>query len=438
MAVRAGRFRKFFDRIAGFVEMRVGERGDQTVRPVQVVGGHLGRGVAQVGGRIVDVRVERRRGGERAGTERHPHHRAVDGRRIRAHLNRHHMPGAVDANRTVTMAAFRRACRAVRIIWRAFEMRGQQEIDVFEAYLGFRHAAPGNVVGLRRVAGGRRIPILAGVEVALHVPGAGRVVDVILRRRRAERLARVEVARRGVHGAVEMMRGHELTQIGAAQVFAPFAERVGEIEIVDAELVGDRGVAVVGNPAGDPMMPADGLDVPDLVHVGDDHAVRLVRAVGFEQFAQADDALARGGDVWQHEGDDVFLADAARPFVAMVDVAGLAVGRLELDHRIRAEHALVDGDGFGRAHRHVVFVGAGFGQNATIVQNVGGDGVPARIVRQVDFDMAQHTAVVARLIGGGDCDEPFGIVTTGTGIVVAGDDGGAVVACVFADKDRGA
>ena len=68
MAVSAGRFRKSFDRIAGFVEMRVGERGDQTVRPVQVAGRDFRRGVTQVGGRIVDVRIERRGRGEGAGT----------------------------------------------------------------------------------------------------------------------------------------------------------------------------------------------------------------------------------------------------------------------------------------------------------------------------------------------------------------------------------
>ena len=68
MAVSAGRFRKSFDRIAGFVEMRVGERGDQTVRPVQVAGRDFRRGVTQVGGRIVDVRLDRRGRGEGAGT----------------------------------------------------------------------------------------------------------------------------------------------------------------------------------------------------------------------------------------------------------------------------------------------------------------------------------------------------------------------------------
>ena len=185
-------------------------------------------------------------------------------------------------------------------------------------------------------------------------------------------------------------------------------------------------------------MAADGLDVPDLVHIRNNHAVRFVGAVGFEQFAQPRDALARGGDVRQHKGDDVFLTDTAGLLGLIIVAVRFADSRPQLDHRVRTEHALVDSDGFGGAHRHVVFVGTGFGQNATIIQHVRCDGVPARIVRQFDFDMAQHAAVVARLVVGGDSDEALGIVTARARIVIAGDDGGTVVTGIFADKNRGA
>ena len=68
MTVRASGLRECFNRIAGLIEMRIGERRNQPVRPIQIVGRDLRRGVAQVGGRIVDVRVERRSCGEWAGT----------------------------------------------------------------------------------------------------------------------------------------------------------------------------------------------------------------------------------------------------------------------------------------------------------------------------------------------------------------------------------
>ena len=50
------------------------------------------------------------------------------------------------------------------------------------------------------------------------------------------------------------------------------------------------------------------------------------------------------------------------------------------------------------AHCHIVFIGTGLGQHTTIVQHIGSDGVTAGIVRQVDFDVTEHTAVVARLV----------------------------------------
>ena len=61
-------FREALDRVAGLVEVRVGERCNQAVRPIQAVRGDFRRGVAQICGGIVDVRVERRGRGECAGT----------------------------------------------------------------------------------------------------------------------------------------------------------------------------------------------------------------------------------------------------------------------------------------------------------------------------------------------------------------------------------
>ena len=229
----------------------------------------------------------------------------------------------------------------------------------------------------------------------------------------AEGLTRVETARRRTHRAVEVMHRHELAQVGAAHVFTPFAECVREVEIIDTELVGDGGVAIIGHAAGDPMVAADSFDVPNLVYVRNDYAVRFVGAISFKQLAQPNDAFTSGGDIWQHEGDDVLFADAARLFGLIIGAVGLANGRLELDHRVRSKHALVDGDGFGGAHCHIVFIGTGLGQHTTIVQHIGSDGVTAGIVRQVDFDVTEHTAVVARLVFRGDGNETLGIVTAG-------------------------
>ena len=194
------------------------------------------------------------------------------------------MPGAVDADRTVAMAAFRRSESTVRVVRGSLEVRAHQEIDVFERHSVLRHATPRNIVGRGRVAGGRRIPILAWIEVALHVPGTRSVVDVVFGGGGAKNCARIEMVasqRRAAiaitavyidvsesvrrleseaatcsraHSAVKVVRIHEFTQIGTAHEFTLGVEGVVEVEIVDAELVGDGRIAVVRHAAGDPMM----------------------------------------------------------------------------------------------------------------------------------------------------------------------------------------
>ena len=311
-------------------------------------------------------------------------------------------------------------------------MRAEQEVDVLDGHGVLRFKAPWNIIRFGRV-----IFRVVQVEIAVHIPSARRVVDVVLHGGGAEYDARVAVA--AVHAdlharrATEMMRFDEFLQVGAAHEFARVAESVVEIEIVDAKLVGNNRAFVVRHAAGDPMVPADGFDVPDFVHIRNDDAVRFVGSVHFEQFSEALHAFARGVDVRQHEGDDVFFADAAWGFRLTIGF----VGRLQCDQRVGAEHALVDGDGFGGAHGHVAFVDASFRKDSTIWKHVRYDAVPAWIVGKVDFNVAQHTAVVPRLLLRCDDYEFLGIVTSRTRVVISGDDGRTVVTCFFAYKNCG-
>ena len=412
--------------------MRVGERCNQAVRPIQAVRGDFRRGVAQVGGGVVDVRIERGGRGECAGTVRNPHDRTAFGWRIRANLHGHHVSGAVDADRTVAMAAFLSSLRAVRVIRGAFEVRTEQEVDILDGHGILRFETPWNIVRFRG-----KVFRVGRIEIAVHVPGAWRVVDVVLRGGGAEHDARVAVA--VVHAALragraaKMVAFDEFRQVVAAHEFARVAEGVVEIEIVDAKLVGNNRAFVVRHAAGDPMVSTDGFDVPDFVHIRNDDAVRFVRPVCFEQFSEALHTFARGVDVRQHEGDDVFFADAAWGFRLTIGF----VGWLQYDQRVGAEHALVDGDGFGGAHGHVAFVDASFRKDSTIWQHVRHDAVSAWIVGKIDFDVAEHAAIVARLLLRRDSDEFLRIVTAGTRVVISGDDGRTVVTCFFAYKNCG-
>lgn len=57
------------------------------------------------------------------------------------------------------------------------------------------------------------------------------------------------------HSAVKVMRIHEFAQIGTAHEFTLGVEGVVEVEIVDAELVGDGRIAVVRHATGDQWCP---------------------------------------------------------------------------------------------------------------------------------------------------------------------------------------
>ena len=105
---------------------------------------------------------------------------------------------------------------------------------------------------------------------------------------------------------------------------------------------------------------------------------------------EPDHTLARGRHIRQHQRDDILLADAARPLRHVIVIARLPLRRTQLDQRIGRKHTLVDGDRFGGAHRHIVLVDAGLGQHTAVRQHIRRDRVPARIVRQIDLDMAEH------------------------------------------------
>ena len=101
----------------------------------------------------------------------------------------------------------------------------------------------------------------------------------------------------GGHIHEQVVLADPLGQIGAAHVVVLIAQRVGQVEVVDALAVGLHHVAVVGHAPRDPMVAADVLPVPDLVRVAEGHAVGLVGAVLLHEHAEATNALAGAFDV---------------------------------------------------------------------------------------------------------------------------------------------
>ena len=101
--------------VRGLGELRVAQHADQSVRPVEILGGHARGRVAQVGGRVVDVREERDHRVERIRTIGKPLHRAVDLRAVRANLHDGQMIRAIDADRAEARARRRVTERTVRV-----------------------------------------------------------------------------------------------------------------------------------------------------------------------------------------------------------------------------------------------------------------------------------------------------------------------------------
>ena len=228
----------------------------------------------------------------------------------------------------------------------------------------------------------------------------------------------------------------ELAQVGGAHAVLLLAEGVVEVELVDAQLVRHRHIAVVRHALGNPMVAADRFEPPDLARVTERDTVGFVCAVFLEQRAEALHAFARRLDVRQHDGHEILFAQAAGHGRLIAVLAFRALRRHIFDERIGAEHALVRGDRLGRAHRDVRFVDAGLAPFADVQVRVRHRRVLQWIVRQRHRQMALHGRVGARLVGRLDHDEALRVELPEAGILIARDDRRSVVAGVPANQNR--
>ncbi len=206
---------------------------------------------------------------------------------------------------------------------------------------------------------------------------------------RAERRAWIE-RRKPLHRQVKVVARDEFAQVGGAHAVLLCAERVVEVELVDAELVRHRHIAVVGHALGNPVVAADRFEPPDLVRVTERDAVAFVRAVFLEQRAEPLDAFARGRDVGQHHGHEILFTQTARHGRLVAVLAFRALRRHVFDERVGAEHTLVRGDRL---------IDAGLPPFADVQVGVRHGRVLQRVIRQRHGQMALHGGVCARLVG---------------------------------------
>ena len=229
---------------------------------------------------------------------------------------------------------------------------------------------------------------------------------------------------------VEVILCNELPQVSRAEMVFLRAKGIVQIKGINAQLVRHHHITVIGHAACHPVMAADGLQPPDLVYVLECNAIHFISTVGLQQLAQPLHALAGGVDVGQHQIDDVLLADAAG------HLGLLPPGRLVHHQRVSAQHAGVGGDGLGGGHADIGGIDTGCGPDPLALHSVGHGGHPHGVTGQRDLHMGQHRAVDRRMLLGLDHHEFLCREMAGTGIVVAGDHGGAVIGCVFTNQKR--
>ena len=203
----------------------------------------------------------------------------------------------------------------------------------------------------------------------------------------AEGVARVEVVTRDAEREVKVVGSHPLAQVGGAEVLALLAEGVRKVEVVDSQLVGHGHVGVVRDAARDPVVAAHGLEPPDLVCVGERDSVHFIGPVAFEQIAEAKRTVTGALGEGKHERDHVLLADSAETLGLKARLALRAARGAVLHERVGGEHALVGGEGLGRAHADVARVEAG-GLPETLAQvGVGHGGVAGPALGKCDLQV---------------------------------------------------
>ena len=350
------------------------------------------------------------------------------------------MAVAVDPDGTIGAACGGRTLAAVAVVLRALVVARKHVLDVLDGHLALGHAAPGNIVALGRVVGLGAIPHVAGVEAALHVPGARRVVDMVAVAVRAKGLARVKDHGRAVaidaKRQVQMPLGHPGAQVGGAHVVGLGALSVIQVKAVDTQLVGHGHIGVVGHALGDPVVAADGLEPPDLVHVAKGDAVVLVGAVALEQVAQDTNAVAGGLGVGQDQGHHILLTQATRLRRHIAVLTLVALGGHVVHKRVGTADALVGGERLGCGHAHIELVETGLGPDAVARDNIGDARVAHGVIGQFNGQVTQDARVDARLLVGMHHAHTLGLKHPVGRVLVAGNQRRPVVARVLTNQNR--
>lgn len=157
--------------------------------------------------------------------------------------------------------------------------------------------------------------------------------------------------------------------------------RVGEVDLLNGDLVGGDGVGVIRDALGDPVVTGDDFHVPNVVFVREKHGIAGRRAVLFDQLAQILNGVAGAFNERQGHVDDEIFVQAV------------------FDQRIKSQGPFVAVSRFGRGHGHVFLVDPGFFVVAFVLGvNVGHRVVAVAVFRQIGLKAVERGFHVQALL----------------------------------------
>ena len=315
---------------------------------------------------------------------------------------------------------------------------GRQNIfHILHSHLLFRNHAPGQVIRIWGKFCIGTVPYFGlWIQGAQHMPCTRGIVNMVGIVMASECIPWIQHT---VQGKIQVIFADKFLQICRAHIFQIsiflacaliswlILQRFFQVKLVDSELIWHYYIHIIRNPSCHPVMSADGLQPPDLVLILECNSVHLVGSVFFQNASKAGYSFTSTVDIGKNNGYNIFLSDSAGDFLSSVCCW------LIYHQRICTKYTGVGGDSFGSSHSHICLIDTTCSPDALALYRVWDCGVTHGILWEIDLHMGNHRFIFSRLLLWMDHQEFFRHIMSGTGIIVSGDHGRAIVGRLFSN-----
>ena len=220
---------------------------------------------------------------------------------------------------------------------------------------------------------------------------------------------------------------YKFPHVSRAHIFFLLGKSVLQVEFVQSKLVWHHYVNVIRHFSCNPVMAADGLQPPDLVLILEGNSIHLVGSVLLQNAAKSLHSLSRAVDVWQNQGNNIFLSDSSGYLFFSIFC------RLINHQRVCSKHTGIGGDGLRGSHAYIGLIDAACRPHAFSCYRIWHRGVAHWIVRKVDLHMGNYGFIFSRLFLWVNYHEFFRCIMSGSGIVISCNHGGAIIRRIFSN-----